>query len=265
MLHELPDIVGPGEATRTILVATPPGYDDDPVRRYPVVYLQDGQNLFDPATAYAGHWHLLETLQERGEDFPAILVGIPNLGTGRILEYAPFDDSVRGEGNGEEYVRWIVSTVKPLVDRTFRTRTDQGSTIIGGSSMGGLISLYGHLARPEVFGAAWVMSPALWYADGEIFRWIGSLPRHHSGTIWLDVGLNEGEDAVFDVRTLRDLLLDRGWVMGRDLRYMEDPEGDHNEESWATRTREHWLALPGIGAVGGNAGVQRERETSRSS
>lgn len=246
MLHEIPDVAGPGETARTILVATPPGYAEEPDRRYPAIYLHDGQNLFDPDTAYAGHWDLLETLEEKGGKDPAILVGIPNLGTGRILEYAPFDDPVRGPGNGREYLRWLAGAVKPEIDRRFRTDPRAGATALAGSSMGGLISLYGQLAMPDVFGAAWVMSPALWYADGQVFRWIASRPVTSSGRIWLDVGLHEGEDTVFDTRRLRDLLLDRGWVMDRDFRYLEDPEGDHDEESWGRRVRENWADLPAI-------------------
>jgi len=245
VLHTIPSVPGPGDAVRDLLIATPPGYQDDQDRRYPVIYLQDGQNLFDPDTSYAGHWGLLETLEEAGVEHPAIIVGIPNLGPDRLREYSPFDDAVRGIGEGVGYLKWIIEVVKPLVDSEFRTLPDREHTTIGGSSMGGLFSLYAIIAGAATFGSAWVMSPALWYADDAIFRWLRRQPGP-VGEIYLDVGLREGDDTVFDARRMRDLLLDRGWVIGTTLSYVEDPEGDHDEESWGRRVAALWpkLVLP---------------------
>ncbi len=242
MLHTLPAVSGPGDAVRDILVATPPGYDAEPKRRYPVVYLQDGQNLFDPDTSFAGHWSLLETIELHGVTHPAIVVGIPNLGPDRLREYSPFDDAVRGVGEGVGYLRWVIDTVKPLVDAEFRTRPERAHSIVGGSSMGGLFALYALLGGAATFGRAWVMSPALWYADEAIFRWLRRQPGP-VGQIYLDVGLQEGDDTVFDARRMRDLLLDRGWTLGGSLRYVEDPEGDHDEASGGRRIRAAWPRL----------------------
>lgn len=246
MLHTLPAVRGPGDAVRDILVATPPGYEAHPGRRYPVTYLQDGQNLFDPDTSFAGHWSLLETLDNCGVTNPVIIVGIPNLGPDRLREYSPFDDAVRGVGEGVGYLRWLVDTVKPLVDTGFRTKPARKHTAVGGSSMGGLFALYALMAGAATFGSAWVISPALWYADDAIFRWLRRQPGP-VGEIYLDVGLLEGDDTVFDARRMRDLLLDRGWTLGGSLRYVEDPEGDHDEASWGRRLRTEWPRL--IGAL----------------
>jgi predicted alpha/beta superfamily hydrolase len=246
VLHTLPDVIGPGDAVRDILVATPPDYEAQPTRRYPVVYLQDGQNLFDPDTSFAGHWSLLETLETHGTTHPAIVVGIPNLGPDRLREYSPFDDAVRGIGEGVGYLRWVIDTVKPMIDTQFRTRPERASTAVGGSSMGGLFARYALLGGAATFGAAWVLSPALWYADGSIFRWLGRQPGP-VGQIYLDVGLLEGDDTVFDTRRMRDLLLDRGWTLGGSLRYVEDAEGDHDEASWGRRIAAEWPRL--IGAL----------------
>jgi predicted alpha/beta superfamily hydrolase len=174
-----------------------------------------------------------------------ILVGVPNLGRERLREYSPFDDPVRGPGEGAAYLRWLVDTVKPLVDRTFRTLPARNHTAVGGSSMGGLFALYALLAGAATFGAAWAMSPALWYADGEIFRWLAHRPGP-VGRIYLDIGREEGDEELFDARRMHDLLLDRGWVAGVNLRYVEDPAGTHDEASWGRRVRKEWRQLAGM-------------------
>ena len=108
--------------------------------------------------------------------------------------------------------------------------------------MGGLFALYAVLAGAATFGAAWALSPALWYADAAIFRWLRRQPAP-VGRIHLDVGLLEGDEEVFDVRRMRDLLLDRGWTQGGTLRYLEDPEGEHDEASWGRRAEAEWPRL----------------------
>lgn len=243
-LWRIAGIHGPGTAIRDVLVALPPDYVAE-TRRYPVVYLQDGQNCFDPATAFARHWDLLETLARNGRRRPAILVAIPNLGVERLQEYSPFDDIIRGPGEGAAYLSFVSRVVKPLVDAAFRTRPDRESTAIAGSSMGGLISLYGIIAGAATFGAAWVISPALWYADAAVFRWLAEQPAP-VGRIWLDAGALEGPDEIADIRRMRDLLITRGWKRDDTLRYFEDPEGDHDETSWGRRVREQWPTLLGM-------------------
>ncbi len=244
MLHTLPSVAGPGAAVRDILVATPPGYEEGSVV-HPVVYLQDGQNLFDEETSFAGSWSLLETLAEIEVPVQPILVGIPNLGPERLREYSPFDDVIRGDGEGVGYLRWLVEVVKPLIDREFRTRPEREHTAVGGSSMGGLFAMYALLGGAATFGSAWVMSPAFWYADGAIFRWLGRQPAP-VGRVYLDIGLLEEEEAVSDARRMRDLLIDRGWRLDSTLHYLEDPDGDHDEASWGRRLRDQWQRLVGM-------------------
>lgn len=250
-LWRFADVKGPGTAVRDVLVALPPGYAEG-TRRYPVVYLQDGQNCFDPATSFAGHWQLLETLASQGARRPAILVAIPNLGLERLQEYSPFDDIIRGPGEGAAYLSYLAQTVKPLVDGAFRTRPDRASTAIAGSSMGGLIALYGVVAGAATFGAAWVLSPALWYADDAIFDWLAEQPAP-VGRIWLDAGALEGVDELADVSRMRDLLVQRGWRLDDTLCYLEDPDGDHDEAAWGRRVLTHWDTLVGMLAPSGTA------------
>src|ERR1043166_3293200 len=136
--------------SRDLLVALPPSYTAEG-RRYPVLYMQDGQNLFDPATSHAGDWGLparLDRLAGRGVE--AVVVGVPHGGRGRRYEYSPFRDPVQGGGGGDRYLAFLAGTVKPLVDASFRTLPGRGHTIIAGSSLGGLISLYALWRHAEV-------------------------------------------------------------------------------------------------------------------
>jgi predicted alpha/beta superfamily hydrolase len=219
---------------RDLIVALPPSYHSSR-QRYPVVYLQDGQNLFDPATAFAGDWHLgpiLGELADRGDE--AIVIGIPNTGRHRVYEYSPFVDRRHGGGGGDRYLTFLAGTVKPLIDRSFRTLPGPMRTVIGGASMGALISLYAWLRYPDVFGAAAVMSPALWFADRAVLRVAGTGgPR--SGRIHLDIGLEEPPSAVADTRSLRDILLEAGMIPGDGFEYVEDEHGRHAEDAWGRR------------------------------
>lgn len=224
---------------RDLLVAIPPA-GLAAARRYPVVYLQDGQNLFDAATSYVEPWDLLEVMDRLAlAGTEAIVVGIPNLGRLRRYEYSPFRDLLHGGGGGDRYLAFLLETVKPLIDRDFPTEPGPATTVLGGASLGGLISLYGAFRHPEVFGAALVQSPALWFAGGAIFPWLADRPR--PARMHLDIGTAEGEEALRDVRRLRDLLLDQGAVPGRDFSYVEEEDGDHHEVTWAGRLE---AALP---------------------
>ncbi len=236
-LTRLEDVHSPELANRRdVLVALPPSYGGGDAR-YPVVYMQDGQNLFDPATSYAGDWRLADTLAvHAAAGVEAIVGGIPNMGDERKDEYGPFPDARHGGGRGEAYARFVVHTLKPLVDREFRTSTAPADTAIAGSSLGGLVSLYAFLAYPETFGAVAALSPSLWFARGAIFRWARGR-RFDAGRVYLDVGGREPPRTVRDSRRMRDLLTSKGYVPGATLAYVEDPDGGHDEASWARRFR----------------------------
>ena len=225
---------------RNLLVYTPASYARSDAR-YPVIYMQDGQNLFDPATSFAGDWGLQTALawaSRRG--FEAIVVGIPNMGTARINEYTPFVDPKVGGGQGEGYLDYLVHTVKPLIDERFRTLADASHTGIAGSSLGGLISLYAFFRYPEVFGFTAALSPSLWFANAAILEFVEQAP-HVRGRVYLDVGLREGPAHVALARRLRDILVDKGYEPRVELRWVEDREGRHHESAWGRRFRK---ALP---------------------
>lgn len=207
---------------------------------YPVIYMQDGQNLFDPAMSFAGTWGVDETLRwasRRGVD--AIVVGIPNMGAARIAEYSPFVEAGDG-GAGDRYLAFVRRTVKPLVDARFPTLPDRSHTGIAGSSMGGLISLYAFFQYPEVFGFAAALSPSLWFANGALLDLVARAPRV-PGRLYIDIGMREGERSVALGRQLRDLLLAKGYEPGRDFCWVEDKDGVHHESAWGRRFRK---ALP---------------------
>lgn len=234
---------------RDLLVALPPGYAGGE-GRHPVVYMHDGQNLFDPATSYAGDWGILETLDAlAGEGVAPIVVGIPNIGRRRRYEYSPFRDIIHGGGGGDRYLAFVVETVKPLVDASFRTLPERSHTVIAGSSLGGLISLYGLYRYADVFGAAGLLSPALWFAGGAVLRFVEELAHLAIGRVHLDVGTGEGDDAVREVRRLRDLLLAAGHAEGRDLSYIEEKGAEHDEAAWGRRFRTAVPFLLGAGTA----------------
>ncbi|HXE79149.1 MAG TPA: alpha/beta hydrolase-fold protein [Vicinamibacterales bacterium] len=218
---------------RTVDVYLPASYEGSR-RRYPVVYMQDGQNLSDPAAAFAGTWHLAEALRALADDgIEAIVVGIHNMGPARLAEYSPFPDPRHGGGRGQAYLRFVARTLKPRIDRSFRTRRRRESTFIAGSSMGGLIALYALYSAPGIFGGAAAMSPSLWFGRGRMLT-LAARSRPPRGRLYLDVGTAEGYATLHDTRRFRDRLLDRGFD-SRRLKYVESEGATHDEAAWGAR------------------------------
>ncbi|CAN5852851.1 hypothetical protein BH24GEM1_BH24GEM1_04830 [soil metagenome] len=163
---------------RALAIYLPPSYGHSD-RRYPVLYMQDGQNLFEPEASFAGSWRVdLAMNRAAARGLEAIVVGVPNTGEGRLAEYSPFDDTEGGPGRGSDYVNYLAGAIKGLVDARYRTLPEREATGIAGSSMGGLISLFAFFARPEVFGIAAALSPSLWVAGRAILGLLEPLPFH---------------------------------------------------------------------------------------
>jgi predicted alpha/beta superfamily hydrolase len=224
-----------------VIVYLPPDYASLDTR-CPVLYMNDGQNLFDAATAFGGNeWGLDETAErmiKAREIQPLIIVGIYNAGYERLDEYTPVKDKRGRGGRARAYGKLIVNELKPLIDREFRTLPDAADTGIGGSSLGGLVSLYFGLKHPEVFGKLLVMSPSVWWANAAIVKEVSKVRHKIRQKIWLDVGTQEDsrpEVCVQQVRQLRDSLVEKGWALGDDLAFMEDEGAGHNEWAWAAR------------------------------
>ncbi len=231
---------------RDILVHLPQSYSTSQ-QRYPVIYMHDGQNLFDVHTSFAGEWGVDETLAVLArEGLEAIVVGIPSIGSERLNEYSPFKDVRHGGGRGQAYLNFIVETLKPLVDAEYRTLADRDHTGIMGSSMGGLISLYGYFYRAETFGFAGVMSPAFWFARRAIFPYIHNR-SYLPGKIYLDAGTAESRrwysllprryftSVTGDTQEMFQRLVKMGFQPGREVVCVEEEGGQHNEAAWARR------------------------------
>ena len=231
--------------TRFVRVWTPPGFDEHASRRYPVLYLNDGQNLFDPAIAFAGvHWQVGETATRLIAEnrIPAlIIVGIDNTGKNRVREYIPYKsrDPRLLHPLGARYPEFLQGEVMPLIERQYPILTGAENTGLGGSSLGGLITFYTAMLAPDVFGRVLVESPSLFVASRRILE--QSRHRDHwSSRIYLGIGTREvgspGKDAqtVADVQELAAILTNAG-LNGKRLRVRIDEGAPHSESAWATR------------------------------
>jgi predicted alpha/beta superfamily hydrolase len=227
---------------RHLTVYLPAGYDEQGDRRYPVLYMHDGQNLFEPHRAFipGQHWQLAEAADAAIDDRtaePTIIVGMDNAGAARIDEYTPTRDPKRQVGGrADDHARMIVKEIKPMIDELYRTLTDPAHTGVGGSSLGGLVSLHLGLKHPQVFGRVAALSPSVWWHGGAILNEIDESPSQVRPRIWVDIGGREGTEAMNGARALRDKLRQAGWNE-ENLRYHEDRRGDHSERSWAARAR----------------------------
>jgi predicted alpha/beta superfamily hydrolase len=224
---------------RTIIVYLPPKYEPLAVDRYPVLYLHDGQNVFDQATSFGDEWRVDETAQElitAGRIQPIIVVGVYHTGDNRVDEYTP-TPAPGGEtgGHADDYGRMLVEELKPFIDASYKTLTGAADTAMGGSSLGGLLTMHLGLRYPNAFGKLAVLSPSVWWDDRVILREVEASSAKRAQRIWLDAGTREGERVIADSRRLRDALVAKGWRLGEDLVYFEAPDGEHNERSWAAR------------------------------
>ncbi len=232
---------------RDVIVYLPPVYEAHKEKRYSVLYLHDGQNLFDGATSFipGQEWRVDETAQSliaAGKVEPLIIVGIYNTGKDRVDEYTPAPDAkYKIGGKADLYGRMLVEELKPFIDANYRTLSDARHTGLGGSSLGGLVSLYLGLKYPDVFGLIAVVSPSVWWANNYIVKYVEAERKRPPVRIWLDIGTREGSNAeaaqktVVDARLLKEALIRKGWKPGKDLSYFEADGAEHNERAWAAR------------------------------
>jgi predicted alpha/beta superfamily hydrolase len=231
---------------RDVLVYLPPGYDASKKKRYAVFYMHDGQNLFDGATSFipGQEWRVdeaAETLIAARKIEPLIIVGIYNT-KDRINEYTPAEDSKhKMGGKADLYGRMLEEELKPFIDAHYRTKRDAKHTGLGGSSLGGLASLYLALKYPKVFGLAAVVSPSVWFANKHMVSFVDRLPKKSAVRIWMDMGTKEGRtpeearNSVNDAQLLERSLVRQRWKLEKDLMYLEADGAEHNEAAWAAR------------------------------
>ena len=198
-------------------------------KKYPVLYMHDGQNLFDHATAGFGEWGVDEALDTLGQQSgEMIVVAVDHAGEKRINEYTPFDTDQFGKGEGDAYVDFLVQTLMPYINNHYRTKRSARFTAIAGSSMGGLISYYAMLKYPDSFGAAGVFSPAFWINPGLKDYTIQKATKA-KGRMYFYAGQQEGESMVPDLSTYAEILNQKSKL---EIKTHFRPEGKHSEETW---------------------------------
>lgn len=224
----------------SLRVYLPPDYASG-TRRYPVLYLFDAQNLFDERTGYAGEWGVDETMDREfaRSGFAAIVVGIDHGGDRRINELSAWPNPQFGSGEFDAVLSDMVRVLKPFVDAAYRTRGDRASTLVGGSSLGGLASLYAVLQRPDVFGRAIVFSPSLWISE-QVYGLARRARTIEDTRILLYGGTEEGDELPSALERMQGVLDQRpglrtSLVIGQGL--------GHNEAAWRERFPDalHWV------------------------
>lgn len=221
---------------RTLMVYLPPSYGENALKRYPVVYMHDGQNLFDAATSSFGvEWQVdenIDALVAAGHMDEVIVVGLYNT-PNRIWEYTPCCDATYGGGGADAYERFLIDTVKPFVDRSFRTLPGKDSTAVMGSSLGGLLSFYLARRNPTVFGKAGCLSSSFWWDDEALTVEVEASTAHVPVKLYLDAGTSN--DGLPETTRMDSALVADGYVQGRDVDLFVAQGGSHNEASWAAR------------------------------
>jgi predicted alpha/beta superfamily hydrolase len=216
---------------RDVIVWLPPSYEKNSSKRYPVLYMHDGQNLFDPSTAFTGYdWRvdeIADSLIRMKLIDEVIVVGLCNT-PDRLAEYS---DSPLGEA----YLNFVVTVVKPMIDSAYRTKPDRKHTAVMGSSMGGLSSMIFAWKRPDVFGIVGSLSTSFWYDDEMTLKKIRDYAGHKKDIrIYLDCGGREKE-LIGGYRRMVEILKKKGFKKGKDLEYHIDSKGVHSEHAWSKR------------------------------
>ena len=221
------------KTTRRIWIYLPKDYEISH-KKYEVMYLQDAQNLFDDATSYAGEWQVDETLNKifKKTGKSLIVVGIDNGGEKRIEELSPYKNAKYGGGNGDNYVKFIVETLKPFIDKNYRTKPQRKYTTIGGSSLGALISVYAAVKYPETFGKVLAFSSAFWFNAKELNEFISSSKVNLKQQKYYFIqGKHEDEDMEEQTNRVIENLKSKN-VKPKNIFLKIDEDGKHNEMYW---------------------------------
>ena len=231
-------------AERDLTVYLPPGYGEEARREYPLLILQDGQNLFDPETSFirGRTWRVAETADEAietGEVEPLVIAGVANGGERRLAEYTPSRDWKMGGGEARRYGEMLMRELLPFLRSQYRLCSGREHIGIGGSSLGALLSLWMGLEHPETFGNLAVLSPSVWWNHKYIVSYVNERgpELRERPRIWLDVGDAEGRRTLGDVELLEARLKANGWREAMDLHFERVPGGKHDEDAWAKRVQ----------------------------
>ena len=226
--------------TRGVYVYLPPTYLENTAARLPVVYMHDGQNLFDPNAAFGGvTWGVAQTIDSAAGDGrfrEAIVIGPENAGADRIAEYTPTADPSYGGGNGDAYLRMLIEELKPRVDNELRTLTGRENTVLVGSSLGGLISSYAGVRKADTFGFIGAMSPSVWWDNRVLLTIVATTGATRPIRVYVDSGdSGNSNDGVNDTRDLAAAYRTLGYVDGTTLKHVVQPGATHTESAWASR------------------------------
>lgn len=230
------------DRSRTVRLYLPPGYEKGS-DAYPVLYMHDGQNLFDDATSYAGEWGVDENLNELSEssELKFIVVGIDNGQEDRNTELIVWENKRLGKPEGKAYMDFVVKVVKPYIDKNYRTKPEREHTAIIGSSLGGLISHYAIYAYPEVFSKAGIFSPSYWVSE-EVYTFTKNNPVPKDSRLYLLVGKKKGSDMHKQTDKMYVFIKAQGHPE-ENISAKTSPTGAHNEKFWRSEFQEaiKWL------------------------
>lgn len=253
-LHRTSPFRIPGLADpRPVTLYLPPGYEGRP--DWPVAYMFDGQNLFDDAGTFAGGWHLHRTLDARAaKGLPVpVVVGVHH-GAERERELSPFpvskdEAAPAAEPLGEQLLAWLVDTLMPMIEAEVKVSRHPADTMIGGSSLGGMLALYGFFKHHRRFRRCLAMSPSLWVDEGRMFEFVARAFYMGEPKLYLDCGALEAEGVVIEhAEWMAELLERKGFEPERHFRWVPDPAGDHDEKAWRRRAPAAFAYLMGDGA-----------------
>jgi alpha-glucosidase len=227
---------------RKISVYVPPNYETSKAH-FPVLYIQDGQNVFDLSTSYNGEWEVDETLNTLYDEmgFGLIVVAINHGNDKRINEYSAWGSDKYGKGEGEQYLNFLIETLKPEIDKTFRTKPDAENTAIMGSSLGGLFSHYATMSHPDIFGKAGVFSPSFWFAN-ESFEFTKTHANLKQNRMYFLAGKKEGDEMVQPMQKMIFVMKENGF-QNENIYQKIVANGTHSEAFWKSEFKEAitWL------------------------
>jgi predicted alpha/beta superfamily hydrolase len=228
----------PLDTVKKIWVYLPLNYETSN-KKYPVIYMHDAQNLFDASSSYAGEWRIDETLDSLKAN--VIVIGIEHGNHKRLEELTPYKNEKYGGGKADAYLDFIVSELKPYVDKTYRTKSKKRHTAIMGSSLGGLVSYYAGLKYPQVFGKVGSFSPSFWFSE-EIYQWTKATKKINT-KIYFMCGSDESEDMVSDMNRMMQLIREKRCDCLNLMNYAIVKDGKHNEKLWAKEFAKAYLWL----------------------
>jgi predicted alpha/beta superfamily hydrolase len=215
------------KTTKKIWIYLPKGYSTS-TKKYPVIYMHDAQNLFDAKTSFVGEWNIDEKLDSLNAR--VIIVGIEHGGDKRVEELTPYKNEKYGGGNADNYLEFIVKTLKPQIDKTYRTKPNTNNTMIMGSSLGGLVSYYAIIKYPTVFGKAGIFSPSFWF-NKDIYD-LTEKTKKMKTKIYFLCGDKESDDMVSDLNKMDDLISDKRCDCLHLTKKRIVAHGQHNEKLW---------------------------------